>query len=243
MLRGISTLESLCLFQHSGATNRARCRVHGVTAPPRAGKSRGNFNLLGESMKKILLGAVAAASVTAFAAPAYAQPAGPRVEVLVGFDAIQGNTDDATGVNDDLSNENAFGGVRVGFDMPLGGASIGVDLEATESLVDFDGTDGASTAELRAGRDLYAGGRISLLASDAGNLYVTAGYTNLRLSASVTTGTTTVSDSTSLEGVRGGIGFQFNIGTNMFANAEYRYSNYEADVIRHQAALGVGFRF
>jgi outer membrane immunogenic protein len=198
---------------------------------------------MGESMKKILLGAVAAAAVTVFAAPAHAQPAGPRVEVIVGFDAIKGNTDDATGVNDDLSSENGFGGIRVGFDMPLGGAAIGIDLEATESLVDFEGVDGTSTAELRAGRDLYAGGRISLLASDAGNFYLTAGYTKLRLGASVTTGTTTVSDSTSLDGVRGGAGFQFNIGSNVFANVEYRYSNYEADVIRHQAALGFGLRF
>jgi outer membrane immunogenic protein len=195
-------------------------------------------------MKKILLGAVGAAALAAFAAPAHAQPAGPRVEALVGFDYIKGNTDDVTGVNDDLSSENFAGGVRVGFDMPLGGAAIGIDLEATESMVDFSATEGTTTtAELNAGRDLYAGGRLSILASDAGNFYLGAGYTNLRISADVTTGTVTASDSANLDGVRGLAGFQFNLGTSSFVGVEYRYSNYEADVIRHQVMGGFGFRF
>lgn len=188
-------------------------------------------------MKKILFGAAGIAALAALSAPAYAQPAGGRVEALVGLDAIAGNTNEAVGVDFDIEEEHVFGGIRVGYDMPMGSStSVGIDLEATESLVDFDGNG----AELRAGRDLYAGGRLSLLASDAGSLYVTAGYTNLRLTGQVGT----VSDSTNLDGVRGGVGFQFNIGGGgAFAGLEYRYSNYEADVRRHQVAGGFGFRF
>lgn len=188
-------------------------------------------------MKKILLGAVSAAAFVACAAPAYAQPAGPRVELIVGLDAPKGNTDSVITTSADVSDENVAGGVRVGYDMPLGtSASIGIDLEATESMAEADfGTNG----ELRAGRDLYAGGRLSLLASDAGNLYLTAGYTNFRLTAQAGN----LEGSENLDGVRGGAGFQFNIGANSFAGIEYRYSNYEADVIRHQVMGGFGFRF
>jgi outer membrane immunogenic protein len=33
------------------------------------------------------------------------------------------------------------------------------------------------------------------------------------------------------------------LGTNSFAKAEYRYSNYEQGVERHQVMGGFGFRF
>jgi outer membrane immunogenic protein len=188
-------------------------------------------------MKTIFYAAASAAALVAFAAPASAQPAGPRVEAIVGLDAIKGNTNAVVNASTDVSGENVAGGVRVGYDMPVGtSAALGIDLEATESLAK---ADFSTNAELRAGRDLYAGGRLSLLASDAGNLYLTVGYTNLRLSAEAGT----LAASRNLDGVRGGAGFQFNIGASSFAGVEYRYSNYEQDVIRHQVLAGFGFRF
>ena len=48
---------------------------------------------------------------------------------------------------------------------------------------------------------------------------------------------------TNLDGVRVGAGLQYAIGGKSYVGGEYRYSNYEADVSRHQLALTVGTRF
>ena len=43
--------------------------------------------------------------------------------------------------------------------------------------------------------------------------------------------------------LRVGAGVEQQLGTNLYAKAEYRYSNYEAGIERHQVLGGVGFRF
>ena len=45
------------------------------------------------------------------------------------------------------------------------------------------------------------------------------------------------------DGFRLGLGGQYLISGKTYVGAEYRYSNYEADLERHQVALTLGTRF
>ena len=40
-----------------------------------------------------------------------------------------------------------------------------------------------------------------------------------------------------------GLGAQYALGSHAYLGAEYRYSNYEAGLSRHQAVGTIGFRF
>jgi outer membrane immunogenic protein len=46
-----------------------------------------------------------------------------------------------------------------------------------------------------------------------------------------------------LKGYRLGAGAQFGLGGKAYVGGEYRFSDYEQDVSRHQLALTVGTRF
>jgi outer membrane immunogenic protein len=93
------------------------------------------------------------------------------------------------------------------------------------------------------GRDLYAGGRITAAVSDAFNLYAKVGYANTRLNLTTVLSFDPSSFSGELEGVRAGVGGQFQISRRAYLGAEYRYTNYEADFSRNQVVGTVGFRF
>ncbi|GAA4039410.1 hypothetical protein GCM10022281_20370 [Sphingomonas rosea] len=187
-------------------------------------------------MKKFL--ALTALATTAIvAAPAAAAPVqGPRVEALVGYDAVRANVGDANFV-DKYKDEGVLYGIGAGYDFALGNkASLGVDLEASDSTV----RDRQAEGTLKAGRDLYAGGRVSFpLGADGSNVYLKGGYTNARVTA--TNGI--VSASEDLDGYRIGGGAQFALTGKAYVGGEYRYSNYEQGVERHQLALNVGTRF
>ena len=191
-------------------------------------------------MKKfIALSAVAAAALTATPAAAQA-PQGPRVEALVGYDALRVDIDDdgiPGAVDSTFKDEGVLYGLGVGYDFALGnGASLGVDLEATDSKVKESNVAGT----LEASRDLYAGGRVSFpLGADGSNVYLKGGYTKARFEA--TAGT--IRESENLDGYRLGAGAQFAIGGKAYVGGEYRFSDYEQDVRRHQLALTVGTRF
>ncbi|HEX8668411.1 MAG TPA: outer membrane beta-barrel protein [Allosphingosinicella sp.] len=177
-------------------------------------------------MRKFIL---AAAAATVFAAPAYAQDTagttgGGHIEVIGGFDYVQGGVEES-------DSDGILYGVAAGYDFGGGNMVFGIELEATDSTAkecDFGEC-------LRAGRDLYAGGRIGTRMGEDALVYVKAGYTNARVKAD--------DDGVNLDGVRAGLGVQYDIGTNLLAKLEYRYSNYEAGVERHQVVAGVGFRF
>jgi outer membrane immunogenic protein len=196
-------------------------------------------------MKKII--ALATVATAAFAAtPAAAQAVqGPRVEGLVGYDQPRIDLSDV-GIDDSFKDEGVLYGVGVGYDVALGnGAALGVDLEATDSTA----KESNSAGSLKAGRDLYAGGRVSFpLGADGSNVYVKGGYTNARFTVSEATTQPTqvptlVTVTDELEGYRLGAGAQFALSGRAYVGGEYRYSNYQADVTRHQLALSVGTRF
>lgn len=181
--------------------------------------------------KFVALTAVAASALAA--TPALAQaPQGPRVEALVGYDALRVDLGD-----EKFKDEGVAYGIGAGYDFALGnGASLGVDVEATDSTAKEDNVAG----ELKAGRDLYAGGRVSFpLGQDGSNVYLKGGYTNARFTAD--DGVVRISEN--LEGYRLGAGAQFALAGKAYVGGEYRYSDYEQDVSRHQLALTLGTRF
>lgn len=182
-------------------------------------------------MKKILFASGALATLLA-ATPAFAQevaaPVGPRIEALVGYDKVK-----ALGESDG----GALFGVGAGYDFAVGnGISLGADVEATESTQKEGDED---IAQVKAGRDLYAGGRVSFAVSPNANLYVKGGYTNARFKA--TDGVDTAAEN--FDGYRLGAGGQLGIGGKAYVGSEYRYSNYDDGLKRHQLAVTVGTRF
>ena len=177
---------------------------------------------------------VASVAAIVFASPAMAQdsaatdaptsrvsaaPAGFRIEALLGYDhaSLEGAKDNGI-----------LYGVGAGFDVAVSNSvSLGVDAEASDST--------AKKYGVKAGRDLYAGGRVSFALSPSANLYLKGGYTNARVSASGLGGT-------NLDGVRVGAGVQYLVSGKAYVGAEARYSNYEAGVERYQGVLTLGTR-
>ena len=158
------------------------------------------------------------------ATPAFAQDeaapnfSGGHVEVIGGVDAISGGGESETGI--------AYG-IGAGYDFRSGNTVFGVELEAAESTT--------GDAGVEAGRDLYAGARFGAVVGPTVLIYAKAGYTNARASVG--------GIGVNFDGFRAGAGVEFMIGTNLSMRAEYRYSNYEADLSRNQGVIGLGFRF
>ena len=173
---------------------------------------------------KNLVSAVAFSALVLAATPAVAAPTGGRVELLVGYDAVDASIFKDNGV---------LYGVGAGYDFAVAPSiSLGADVEVSDSTMkeDFGGFD------VSAGRDLYAGARVSFPVSDAANLYLKGGYTNARVKAEG-------AGSENLDGFRLGGGGQFTVAGKAYVGGEYRYSDYQDDVSRHQVALTLGTRF
>ncbi|MBS0503961.1 MAG: porin family protein [Proteobacteria bacterium] len=192
-------------------------------------------------MKKFILAALAA---TAMATPALAQDAAPftgfRLEGLVGYDHVKGNGGGRDGV--------AYG-IGAGYDFQLGGAVLGIEGEAMDSSAKGCDTNFVTATDricANAKRDLYAGARIGAAVTPNTLLYAKAGYTNARFGVTYTdsaTPTANFSARDNLDGIRVGAGVEQKFGQNLYAKAEYRYSNYEQGISRHQVVGGIGFRF
>lgn len=192
---------------------------------------------------KTYLASAALAALAIGATPAAAQttgtPSGARVEALVGYDSLRVDLNEF-GIDDDLRDNDVMYGIGAGYDFAVSpGVSAGVDLEYTQSNNKRDFDDGEENVEISTGRDLYAGGRVSLPISDVANVYAKAGYTNLQ----VTGESAGVDDKVNLDGYRVGAGAQFAITRGAYVGGEYRFSDYEEDVTRHQFAVTLGTRF
>jgi outer membrane immunogenic protein len=181
-------------------------------------------------VKKILFATAASAAFLA-ATPAAAQstaPAGVRVEGVIGYDKVKALGEDDGG---------ALYGLGVGYDFAVAPTvSLGVDGEITDSTQEVGDED---IAQVKSGRDLYAGLRANFAVSPTANLYLKGGYTNARFKA--TDGVDTFSEN--LDGFRVGAGGQIAVSGKTYVGGEYRYSDYEQDLKRHQLALTVGTRF
>jgi outer membrane immunogenic protein len=196
-------------------------------------------------MKKIALLAIPFAA--AVSSPAMAQDTagvgGFRLEAMIGYDIARAEFNEGQGRRD---KGGVVGGAGVGYDVPLGTAfAVGADAELTFATTDARVT---GIGEVQARRDIYVGGRITANISDAAAIYGKVGYTNLRARLRLNEGVTADDDDVNvggnLDGVRGAVGVQFGGDEDRsFYGLEYRYSNYEADLIRHQGMLVVGYRF
>ncbi|HYD12660.1 MAG TPA: porin family protein [Allosphingosinicella sp.] len=194
-------------------------------------------------MRKFAIAAALLAGT--IATPALAQDnnnlGGFRVEGLIGYD------------HPSIQDENADGiayGVGVGYDFQAGNAIFGIEAEAMDSSADETVTGAVlpgDTLGVRAGRDLYVGGRAGFGIGGNSLIYAKAGYTNARVRVDYEDGTAgTVNDftlRTNLDGIRAGAGVQIGLGSNAYLKTEYRYSNYQDGVDRHQVVGGLGFRF
>lgn len=190
-------------------------------------------------MKKVLLTAATAAIAFA-AAPASAQTAAPavgaRAELLVGYDVVRIDLEDF-GIDDTESDSGLLYGLGLGYDFAVSSSmTAGFDVEVSDSTAEEGDED---SGQLSAGRDLYAGARVSFPVGTGANVYLKAGYTNFRLKAELGD----EEEGENLDGVRLGIGAQFPISGKAYAGGEYRYSNYEANFTRHQFAAVLGMRF
>lgn len=123
-------------------------------------------------------------------------------------------------------------GIGAGWDFQSGGAAFGIQLEASDAT-----TKNCDLGVcVRAGRDLYAGGRIGGVVNNKTLIYVLAGYSNARVTVDGFGGT-------NLDGIRGGVGVEHQPGNNWFFRFEGRYTNYEQGFDRWQGVAGVGIRF
>lgn len=193
-------------------------------------------------MRYTLIAALAAATL---ATPAFAQPpqvqSGFHVDVLGGYDHPRIDGQSADGV--------AYG-LGVGYDASAGRAIFGIEGEVGDSTADRCATGTVIAGDrlcVNAGRDLYVGGRVGARVGGNSLIYVKAGYTNARAGVNYDDGTAATtadfSDHRDLDGVRAGAGVQLGLGSHAYVRTEYRYSNYQDGVERHQVVAGLGVRF
>jgi outer membrane immunogenic protein len=195
-------------------------------------------------MRKFISSAALLAAATA-ASPAFAQDAEPaggfHIAAIAGYDAPDGDVDDASGV---------VYGVGLGYDFNIGNVFVGPEAELTTSSTDECATGINRAGDqlcLDAGRDIYIGARIGTQVGRNARVYVGGGYTNAEIGLTYdanlagNTGDFAVTDE--LDGFRLKAGGELDLGRNAFVRAEYRYSNYEDDLDRHQVVGGIGLRF
>lgn len=218
-------------------------------------------------MRIVILTLSALASAAALSTPALAQDGsrgGLRVGVLGGFDIVRpGSTEDSDVAGDDQSTEGFLYGVELGYDLPLGGAVLGIEGEWSDSTAktraDHRDPNFFGYGEVSTGRDLYLGARLGFAAGAGTLIYAKGGYTNARLDVLVSNGAAESAERFRLDGWRIGAGVERSIGRSTYAKLEYRYSNYtdadfqfrdgaatstfEVDTDRHQIVAGVGVRF
>lgn len=189
--------------------------------------------------------ALALIGIAGLAAPAFAQDAavpgftGAHVEGIAGWDRNQSYGEHKDGI---------LYGIGAGYDVAVGGTTIaGIEAEVNDSSAKVcAGSETATDPRLcaRAARDLYVGGRIGTVVGGKALLYAKAGYTNGRYKFTSDDGSNrSTLSSDDLNGVRVGAGVEYPLSANTFVKTEYRYSNYEQGVTRHQVVGGFGMRF
>lgn len=181
-------------------------------------------------MRKIILSALAGTAALA-ATPAFAQGdaqafRGAHVEAVTGYDHISG-----AGGEDGI-----LYGIGGGYDFRTNNVVLGIEGEVLES------TAGECVGNLcvDASRDFYIGGRIGAVVAPRVLVYGKVGYSNARVDVTQNN----VGDHTNLDGIRAGAGVEMQFRNSPLSlRAEYRYTNYESGVERHQGTLGLAFRF
>jgi outer membrane immunogenic protein len=188
-----------------------------------------------------LLAAAAPFAILA-AAPAAAQTfTGPRVEANAGYDSVH-----AEGLPEKIDTVDGIRlGLAAGYDLALAPRVIaGVEAGIGWSVADDTrGTVGTARYHLSNGRDIDASLRIGYIVAPRTLIYAKAGWANSKAEVRLTQAGTTVRASDDDDGLRLGAGVEQMLGEHAYAKAEYRYTTYGNGIDRHQALLGVGYRF
>ncbi|HEX8525512.1 outer membrane protein [Allosphingosinicella sp.] len=200
-------------------------------------------------MKKLFLIALLTGAT---ATPAFAQDAdvtaadfaGFHVELIGGVDMLD---------DKESPDETEFlYGIGAGFDIASGNLVIGIEADTSRSTLDECETAIATADDQLCVkiRDFSIGGRIGAVVSDQALVYVKAGYTQLGARVDYDgPNEDAVQDEIDevdfghLDGIRVGFGFEGSFAGMGLAKVEYRYSNFENDVTRHQIVAGLGVRF
>jgi outer membrane immunogenic protein len=188
-------------------------------------------------MKKVLIALAATTATLAAATPAAAE--GFRAEIHGGWDHVTADDDGESGI---------VYGIGLGYDHAISEKiTLGLDLSADLSSAEECRRGVAlpnDQACIDAGRDLAAAVRMGYKVGPRGTIYGLAGYSNARFKAAYTTpaGVTT-REASNFDGFRLGAGYEHGFGERTYGKVEYRYSNYENDLSRHQVLVGVGVKF
>lgn len=190
---------------------------------------------------------VTLAGVSFAATPAHAQSfAGPRVELNTGYDSLRVN--DGVAATPDTLDALRVGGA-LGYDVAVGKgvivgaeAGFGYDIAGSKSWV-----QGNTATRVTAGYDFDVSLRAGVKVGPTSLVYVKGGYANsqarARLTVGGTTGTTTTRIKDDADGYRLGAGVEQAFGENVYAKAEYRFTDYGDKFTRHQLMVGLGYRF
>ena len=174
-----------------------------------------------------------------------APPAGPRAELVGGYEEAGADT-------------GFLYGIRLGYDFSVGrNIVLGFEGEAANSTLDSRSTftldPDTITSEADLGRMLYAGGRIAVGVTPRVSIFGRAGYVNRRLAGNVTIDRLSPSGAITRlvdqrfqsfhDGLRLGVGAQARLTGSLYGGVEYRFDTYDTLPNSHQTALTLGLRF
>ncbi|WP_066561273.1 outer membrane protein [Croceicoccus bisphenolivorans] len=170
-------------------------------------------------MKKIMLSGAAIAAAMAVATSAHANDFdGAYIGAGVTLDNVQGSGDfEGFGVSGPGAT------IFAGFDMPLGGAFIGVEANADVYTADVAGID----AQWGWG----VGARLGTKLNDSTGLYARGGYARGKVEGFWG------------DGLRYGVGVETGVSDSLSLRAEFSQFNYEDDIINNQGSLGLVLGF
>jgi outer membrane immunogenic protein len=203
---------------------------------------------------KLFIATMIASSATAVPALAQSQApgqsfAGSHAEIITGWDHVKDKS------SFDASKDGVTYGGNIGYDFQRGSTVFGVEGEVTGSSISDRSSNVLNQGDrlrVKAGRDLYVGGRLGFLAGPNTLIYAKAGYTNAQFITDYDSPNSTPALSLrsrdNLDGWRLGAGAEVKLTDKVFAKAEYRYSNYGSqpngvNPERHQIVTGIGVRF
>lgn len=220
----------------------------------------------------VLAGAAVSIATPALAQDA-TDSTGFRLEAVSGLDRVSTGADGSTDFdsNDDgllygvgVGYDVSIGYLVLGLDAEVTESTTGISETVVNQNIDGSIVDG--TAALDASEDIYVGGRIGWAATRSIMAYAKGGYSmaNAELSAVGSVDGVQYDElvDVDLDGLRVGAGIEASFAENFFAKVEYRYSDYGGasieyegtavdidevfeviDVNRHQAIVGIGYRF
>lgn len=146
------------------------------------------------------------------------------------------------------SHDAATYGFGLGYDFGLAeNLFMGVDANVDDNTSKACAYDVYLTGDrecVKSGIDLSAGLRLGFKTSDdRAKLYALVAYTHAKAGHIYDDGVTEDHINDWGDGWRIGAGYQYSFTANLYGKIEYRYSEYNNDIARHNVIAGVGYQF